>query len=161
MKKATIILILSTAVIFSGFSSKPKYEQIAFDYFFSDIFNSEFKDVSTIEFEGVTMVKFPSFDKDAICFAGLQKLYPEMNSMFNTSFGKPVKISAEASNVKFAKLHRSSKEPKLYVSHKITMIDNIYLLMSVDRPGTSVVTYLFEMDQDGKVSSTCKTEQPQ
>lgn len=75
MKRTISVILVLGLIGLSGFiKESANHEQIAFDYFVSDILGSDFKDIKSIEFKGKTEESFSTLGEYKFCLKPEGKL---------------------------------------------------------------------------------------
>jgi len=157
MKKTTLFLLFGLVVL-SGFTKTPvNYEQIAFDYFISKIFETDFKNVSTIEFKGKTETAYSTLGDYKFCLRPEEKLQALIESVTR----EPLNISKnvryqEIKNLTISDFKEDSKTAKLYLYHTVRAVDNFYVFLSVQQFGKPISNYVVELNVDGEILRYCR-----
>jgi hypothetical protein len=75
MKIKFSVILLMVLISLSGFNTKTEnYEQLAFDFFVSDILPGDFTGITSFEFKGKTEQSFSTLGKYKFCLKPEEKL---------------------------------------------------------------------------------------
>jgi hypothetical protein len=160
MNKSMLATLLLGLIGLSGFIKGAVYpEQIAFDYFFSEIFADDFKNLSAIEFKGKTEERFSSLDGSKFCLKPQEKLQSLIGSVakgpaYNV---KEIRYN-QVKNITITDFKPNSSTAKLYLYHSVRVADNFYVFLSVQVPNERMARYVFEITPEGEISRSCKMD---
>jgi len=160
MNKAILATLLLGIISLSSFN-KPavNYEQIAFDYFVSDIFLKDFKNISVIEFKGQTETSFSTLGDYKFCLKPEEKLQTLIESVTGEPSTTSKAINSDkVKNVTITHFDANSKAAKLFVYHKVRVADNFYVFLSIQKPNEPLYSYVFELNVDGEILRNCTME---
>jgi hypothetical protein len=158
MYKPLLVTLLSVVGTFDFLKKSPdNAEQIAFDYFISEILKEDFKNVSVIEFTGKTEDSFSGLGKYTVC------LKPEK---LQSLVKRAADGRAQTKEIKYDKVKdiavtgftRKSKAPKLYLYHSVHVADNFYVFLTMQIPEEPRSNYVFEITPEGQILRSCKME---
>jgi hypothetical protein len=155
--------IISSTLLFgmlslSSFMTSPvNHEQIAFDYFLSDILTTDFKDLSTLEFKGKTEDTFSTLGTYKFCLKSQERFHSMMEGVTKQSVtvSKQIKYS-QIKNLAITNFNKNSTGTKLYIYPSVHAADNFYVFISVGQSGAAMANYVFELTPEGKILRSCK-----
>jgi hypothetical protein len=136
-----------------------KFEQIAFDYFFENIFEKEFPDEKSIQFSGLTeKERSYLFAYVGPCFEDVDKDF-QINlanaAIEPNSMNKVVNVGAIKNKVKF-KMKKNKGKLALNIYSSTSLDDSNYVLIMLKyKSGQSY--FLFELSNEGEINRWCKT----
>ena len=160
MKTAIFVAFVAGLVNISCY--KPEtivYEQIAFDYFVSDILPTEFAGLSSIEFKGKTENTFSTFGEYKFCLKPEEKLQSLVGEVATGDRKNRQKISYDqVKNVSIVEFKDASVNPKVFVYPSVRVADNYYVFMSLQKPNEEAARFVFELRPEGNISRTCRME---
>lgn len=148
MIKLTLILF---ATIFTD--STDNLEQKATDYFFDNIFKSDYQDYKVVEFKNQTdtskyygiIHKCEIWDKD------LKYLIMSIEP------GQTPDVKANVKDIKIKNLKMNSGRLKVYVYSKVKVSDNYFVSIATYKKLHFANYYFIKFDRDGNIIETCKT----
>ncbi len=144
----------------SGFiNESADYEQVTFDYFVSDILETDFKDVTSFEFKGRTEESFSTLGKFKFCLKPEGKLGTIIKDATKGKKGNVKEI--EFKNVKELKItdFQSKKSGhKLFVYPSVHVANNYYVFLLFQNQKEQPTKYVFELTPEGKISRSCKMD---
>ena len=157
MNKTILATLLVGLICLSSFNKAPvNYEQIAFDYFVSNVLLNDFKDISVIEFRGQTESTFSTLTDYKFCLKPEEKLKSLIENVTAGVSTTSKKINGEkASNVSIANYNASSNDPKLLIYNTVRVADNFYVFLSIQQLNEPAHRYVFELNVDGKIQRSC------
>jgi hypothetical protein len=158
MKKTISTPLLLAILILSSFIKNPvNHEQVAFDYFLSDILTTDFKDLSIFEFKGKTENTFSTLGNYKFCLKPQDRFQSMMEGVTKqpVTFSKEIKYT-QIKNLTIIDFKDNSTGTKLYVYPSVHAADNFYVFISVGQPNAATVNYVFELAPDGKIMRSCK-----
>ena len=157
MNKVILATLLLGLISLSSFNKTAvNHEQIAFDYFVSDIFLRDFKNISAIEFKGQTETSFSSLRDYKFCLKPQEKLQSLIeNVTVGTSPTSTAINSDKVKNVSISHFDPNSKAAKLFVYHKVRVADYFYVFLSIQIPNEPLYSYVFELNVDGEIQRNC------
>jgi hypothetical protein len=160
MKNAMLFTLIVSLPVFSGFKKDSvAYEQVAFDYFASEILRSEFSNISTIEFNGETEHTYSALGKYKFCLKPEKKLQSLVEDAAKGRLEKTKQISHEKiKSISIMSIKSNSGNPKVYVYPAIRVADNFYVFVSLKRPKEPTAKYVFELNPSGEITRNCRME---
>lgn len=154
----TLLSLIMVSCIVLAETDRPNLdtsEQIAFDYFVSEIIKEDFKGLSAIEFKGKLENTYSSLGNYKFCLTP-DRLGPMIKSVTKgKTQTKPVSYnSTDAVSIKG--FTDDPNAAKLYLYRSVHVADNFYVFLSVKLPKEPEVIYIFEITPEGKISRSCK-----
>lgn len=156
MKTCVLAVLISTFGL-SPFTAPDQVnpEQIAFDYFISEILKDDFKNLQTLEFKGRTEENYAALGDYKFCLTP-ERLGPAIKNVANGERQTKQINYKNFGNLEITGFTENKKSAKLYLFKSVTVADSYYILLSIKIPNDSPSTYLFEVTQDGKLLRSCK-----
>lgn len=158
--KKTILSLLTVALTIglSSFATKSlNYEQIAFDYFISDILKRDLTDLSAIEFKGKTEESFSNLGTFKFCLKPEEKLQSLIDGATKGPSNKSKEIIYDqVKNVTITDFTDQFNSAKLYVYHGVRVADNYYVFLSIQKQKKAFANYVFEVNPDGTILRSCR-----
>jgi hypothetical protein len=157
MKKTILTLVIGLIGLSSFIKPAVSYEQIAFDYFISQILVTDFKNLSTIEFSGKTESTYSTLGTYKFCLKPEEKMQSLMEGVTSGLAGIPKDIrNSQIKNVTITNVKENSKTAKLYIYHSVRVIDNFYVFLTLHQTKDHVSKYVVELNVDGEVLRNCR-----
>jgi hypothetical protein len=160
MKRTVSVILVLGLLSLSGFiNESTKYEQIAFDYFISDILGTDFKDVTSFEFKGKTEESFSTLGKYKFCLKPEERLGAIIEEA--TKGEKRNVMEIDFKNIKGPKItdfQSKTSGYRLFVYPSVHVADNYYVFLSFQNLKEQPVKYVFELTPEGKISRSCKMD---
>lgn len=152
--KATMFLGL---ISLSSFDKETvKHEQIAFDYFVSDILLMDFKKMSPIEFKGQTETSFSTLGDFKFCLKPEERLQSLIKSVTGgPSMTSKAINSDKVKTVTITHFNPNSNAAKLLVFNKVRVADRFYVFLSIQKPNEPLYNYVIELDVEGEILRYC------
>jgi len=152
---ATLVLALFSL---SGFVKESKnYEQIAFDFFVSDILRVDFKDITSFEFKGKTEETYSNLGKYKFCLKPEEKLGSMLADISKRAKRNSTEIKHDnISDLKILDFQKQAGVAKLFIYPSLHVADSYYVFLSFQKPNEQPVKYVFELTPDGNISRSCK-----
>jgi hypothetical protein len=127
-------------------------EQKACDYFFANIFKTEYPDYKVIEFDNKT---------DTTRYWGIVQKCKNWDDKTKGQIvsaipGKSTAVIASTTDVRVKKRTKNSGRLKIGVWSKIKVGDNYFVLIQTYRQLRFAEYFLIELNKEGKVVGTCK-----
>ena len=147
MIKLTILSLLTTFT-----DPGTSLEQKACDYFFTNIFKSEYSDYKVIEFDNQT---------DTTRYWGIVHKCKNWDDrtkgqIVSTTPDKSTRVIATTTDVRVKKRTKNSGRLKIGVWSKIKVGDNYFVLIGAYRKLRFAEYFFIELDKEGKIIGTCK-----
>jgi hypothetical protein len=159
MRNVILIALIFGFVSLSSFNKAlVLHEQIAFDYFISDILSNDFKDVGEIEFKGKTETTYSNLGDYKFCLKPEERLGSFMKEITNGSRmmdSKQIRYD-RVKSVTIANFKVNGVVPKLYLYPSLRIADNFYVFLSFQKPNEPFAHYVIELHPDGKISRSCR-----
>jgi hypothetical protein len=157
MKKTIFNFVLFGLFSFSSFTTKfVNHEQIAFDYFISDILKRDFTDLQAIEFKGKTEESFSNLRNYKFCLKPEEKLQPLIEGATKGLKSISKKIDYDQVKIITVTAFKSkSNSAKLYIYHAVRVADNFYVFMSIQKYQEPLNNYVFELNTSGEILRSC------
>jgi hypothetical protein len=160
MKNTFSVTLLAGFISLSGFNNESEnYEQLAFDYFVSDILASDFSDITSFEFKGKTEQSFSTLGKYKFCLKPQEKLGSIMQEVTKGSRKDVREISLQ--NIKglnIVDFEKKASRSRLFLYPSVHVADNFYVFLSFQKLNEEPVKYVFELTPDGEISRSCRME---
>jgi hypothetical protein len=153
----TILTLLFGLLCLSSFTEEAvNHEQIAFDYFVSEILERDFKHLSVIEFKGKTETAYSSLGDYKFCLRPEEKLQTLIKGVTSESLeiSKDVKYS-QIKNLTITNFKEDSQAAKLYVYHSVRVANNYYVFLAMQEANAPTSRYVIELNADGEISRNC------
>ncbi len=158
-RRSSALLILCLLALSSFIKDTMVYEQIAFEYFVSDILKSDFKDLKSLEFKGTSEESYSTLGKYNFCLKPVDKLATIIgDAAKGVSYGARKINSEDVGQVKIVDFQSKAKDPRLFIYPSLHVADNYYVFISLQRLSGNPIKYIIEMRPDGNISRTCKTD---
>lgn len=160
MKKIFSLILVLALVILSGFKNDSlDYEQIAFDYFVSDVLESDFKDVTSFEFKGKTEESYSTLGKYKFCLKPEEKLGSMIEEVTKGLPRKEKEIDyGSTKEITIHNFQSKANGPRLFIYPSVRVADNYYVFILFQRLNKQSVKYVFELSPEGNISRSCKIE---
>lgn len=158
MKKTILVMLMLGLIILSGFNKEPlHYEQIAFDYFISDILGSDFKGVAKIEFKGKPENSYSGLGDYKFCLKPEERLGSIMKEVTKGSRDdlRTVRFQ-QVKGITITDFQDDAAVPKLYLYPSVRVADNFYVFLSLQKPNELSANYVIELNPDGNISRSCR-----
>jgi hypothetical protein len=154
---ATLVLVF---ICLSGFIKESNnYEQIAFDFFVTDILRSDFKDITSFEFKGKTEETYSSLGKYKFCLKPEEKLGSLLADITKKAKSNPKEIKFDnITDLKILDFTKQAGDPKLFIYPSLHVADNYYVFLSFQKANEHPVRYVFELTPEGNISRSCKMD---
>ena len=158
MKKSFSMIPLLGLVGLSGFINNPaNYEQITFDYFVSDILETDFKGVTSFEFKGKTEESFSAFGEYKFCLKPEEKLRAMIEDVTKGMKINPKGIQFKnIKGLKITDLQNNISGYRLFLYPSVRVADRYYVFLSFQNQKEQLVKYVFELTPEGEISRSCK-----
>lgn len=160
MKQTFSVILLAGFVCLSGFvKESANYEQITFDYFVSDILESDFGDIKSIEFKGMTEESYSTFGNYKICLKPGEKLGSMIEEI--TKGNKRTAKEIDYENVRqltILDFQKKATGSRLFVYPSVHVADNYYVFVLFQQPNEQPVKYVVELTPAGDISRSCKMD---
>jgi len=159
MKKTIFsFLIFGIFSLFSFTTTKfVNHEQIAFEYFISDILKRDFTDLQAIEFKGKTEESFSKLRRFKFCMKPEEKLQSLLEDATKVRETNSKQINYDQiNNVTITDFTDKSNRAKLYIYQAVRVADNFYVFLSIQQRKESLQNYVFELNSDGELLRSCK-----
>lgn len=145
-----------------GFVKKESenYEQITFDYFVSEILQSDFKEVTSFEFKGRTEESFSSLGSYKFCLRPEERLgtaIQELTKRRTKSHVKEIEF-LNTGGLKITDFQKKATGYRLLVYPSLHVADNYYVFLSLQKHKEQPIRYVFEVTPEGDVSRSCKID---
>jgi hypothetical protein len=158
MKRTLLAILVLAFITLSGFIKESvKYEQIAFDYFVSDVLASDYKEIATINFKGKTEESYEALGTYKFCLKPAEKLGSVMEEVTKGLTRNAKEISLE--HIKGLTIHDFGSEAtgsKLFVYTALHVADNHYVFITFEKSDDEIIKYVFELSSDGNISRSCE-----
>jgi len=159
MKKAIFSFLVFGLFSLTSFTI-PKFvnhEQIAFDYFISEILKRDFTDLQTIEFKGKTEESFSKLRNFKFCLKPEEKLQPLIEDATKVREINSKQIDYDQiNNIIIIDFKDKSNSAKLYIYQAVRVADNFYVFLSIQQRKESLSNYVFELNSNGEILRSCK-----
>ena len=159
MKKTIFSFLVFGLFSFSSFTTTRfvNHEQIAFDYFISDILKRDFTDVQAIEFKGKTEESFSKLRNVKFCLKPEEKLQSLIEDATKVRETNSKQIDYDQiTNVTITDFTGKSNTAKLYIYQAVRVADNFYVFLSIGRRKEPLSNYVFELNSNGEILRSCK-----
>lgn len=159
MKKALLVTLIMGLIGLTGFKKDSiVYEQVAFNYFVSDILVSDFSDVSAIEFKGETESSYSTLGEYRFCLKPEQKLQSIIKDTAKgqTKGRQRIKYD-QVSAISITEFKKDAVNPRLFVYPALRVADKYYVFVLLQRPDISA-KYVLELNPDGNISRNCRMD---
>ncbi|MBN8651675.1 MAG: hypothetical protein J0L67_09620 [Cytophagales bacterium] len=159
MKKTFPAMLFVGFILLMAFVNKPAdHEQIAFDYFISDILGNDFKDVTSFEFKGVTEESYATLGKYNFCLRPEEKLGSMIKEL--TAMKRQTKEIdfANVSGLKITNFQSKTSGHRLFVYPSLHVAENYYVFLSFQKLKEHPIKYVFELNMEGDILRSCKME---
>jgi hypothetical protein len=160
MKKTLSLILVLGLISLSGFIKESvDYEQIAFNYFVSDILRSDFKDISSFEFKGATEESYSTLGKYKFCLKPEEKLsaiIAEMTKGFRRN-GREIRYE-HIKDLTILDFESKANGSKLLIYPSVHVADNYYVFMSFQKSREQLAKYVFELTPQGNISRSCNMD---
>ena len=132
-----------------------KIEQIAFDYFFNEIFSTEYKDdICKISFNGFTENELSSFGIYKPCFE--EEISIKLNVKANES-KESIPISINKENVENLKFKKGKSKYRLNIMKASKIGDFYYVQIELTKKNHFTNAYYLRISDKEVVIKCCKT----
>lgn len=134
-----------------------KFEQEAFDYFFTNIFKLEYQKVKAIQFRKYTERTLTEFDLFDNCFQGEDQV---RKGLYDNAHGKSISekiIDVERVDYVSFKDRKVKSKIRMRILQAVEVDEKVYVAIELIAPLYSTDAYFFEFGKDGKVLRWCKT----
>ncbi|MEJ7645343.1 MAG: hypothetical protein WKF87_12175 [Chryseolinea sp.] len=160
MKKAILIPLVIGLIGLSGFKEDSiVFEQVAFDYFVSDILLSEFHGLSNIEFKGKTEHTYSTLGEYKFCLKPEEKLQSIIKDAAKREKAQTKRIGYDQINtISITEFKENAANPKVYVYPAIRVAENYYVFISFQMPNEPAAKYVFEINPEGRISRNCRMD---
>ncbi len=154
----TIFTLPIVLISLSSFTcTTVNYEQVAFDYFMSDIFERDFKSLSVMEFKGKTDDTYSTLGDYKFCLKPEEKL----QALIKNVTKEPLTISTDIKyshikNVTITNFKDDSNTTKLHLYHAVRVADNVYVFLTIHKQNEPLYKYVFELNVDGEILRNCR-----
>ena len=158
MKKSFSIILVLGLISLSGFiNQRPHYEQITFDYFVSDILNTDFNDVTAFEFKGKPEESFSALGKFQFCLKPEEKLGAIIRDATKGEKRNAKEIEFKhVKELKITDLQSNTSGHRLFIYPSLHVADNYYVFLSFQNQKKQPIHYVFELTPQGNISRSCK-----
>ena len=148
--KGTFILVLFLYGL--TVNSQSRSEQIAFDYFFSDIFSKEYsEEICKIRFSGFTEKEVTNYGHYKPCFKD-----DEFNFENSANYGAIVELSTNNVNSKIKFKKRKTKF-RIYVLNAFEKEKYNIVQVEFTKNNEYTDAYYLKVNKNGKVEKWCKS----
>jgi hypothetical protein len=160
MKGTLTVRLLVVLIILSGFvKESATYEQIAFDYFISDVLGNDFKDITSFQFKGRTEDSFSSLGKYKICLTPEKKLGSLIENLTKGARRNAKEIRYDnSSGFTILDFESKTRSSRLLIYPSLHVADNYYVLLLFEQPEEQPAKYVFEITPDGNISRSCRMD---
>jgi hypothetical protein len=158
MKKTMSVMLMFGLLVLSSFNKEPlHYEQIAFDYFITDILGSDFKDIAKIEFKGKPENSHSALGNYKFCLKPEERLGSSVKEATKGSRQdlKPI-IYKQLKSITIVDFKDDPVTPKLYIYPTVRVADNFYVFLSLHKPNEPFANYVIELNPSGNISRSCR-----
>ena len=158
MKKTIFSLLIFGLIGLSSFTTKSvNYEQIAFDYFISDILTRDFTNLSAIEVKGTTEESFSNWGNYKFCLKPVEKLQSLVEGATKGLRSNSKEIDYDqVKNITVTAFTDKSNSAKLYVYNAVHVADNFYVFLSIQNRKEILFNYVFELNSNGEILRSCE-----
>ena len=160
MKRTLSVILIVGLISLSGFIKEPaNYEQIAFDYFVSDILETDFKGITSFTFKGKTEESFSSLGNYKFCLKPEEKLGSLIEEVTKGSRRKVKEIRYEhIKGLTILDFKSKGSASSLFVYPSVHVADNYYVFLSFQKSNEQAVEYVFELTPEGNISRSCRMD---
>jgi hypothetical protein len=158
MKKTILVMLTLGLITLSGFNKEPlHYEQIAFDYFISDILENDFKDIAKVEFKGKPENSHAGLGDYKFCLKPEERLGSSIKEITKGPRQdlKPVNYK-QLKDITIVDFKDDTVVPKLYLYPSVRVADNFYVFLSLQKPNEPIANYVIELNPNGNISRSCR-----
>ena len=157
MKKSFPAILFVGFIFLTAFVNKPAdYEQIAFDYFISDILGNDFKDVTSFEFKGVTEESYATLGKYKFCLRPEEKLASMIKGLTGMKRQSKEINFTNVNSLKITDFQSRARGHRLFVYPSLHVAENYYVFVSFHKVKEQPVNYVVELTPEGDILRSCK-----
>jgi hypothetical protein len=158
MKKTMVSFLMFGVFSLSSFTTTKfvNHEQIAFDYFISDILKRDFTDLQAIEFKGKTEASFSRLRNFKFCLKPEEKLQSLIEDATKVGVTNSKEINYDQiNNLVITDFTDRSHSAKLYIYQAVRVADNFYVFLSIQKYKEPLNNYVFELNSKGEILRSC------
>lgn len=133
------------------------FEQRAFDYFFSNLFQERYPSIDAIQFAGCTEKIFTEFDLYKNCFQDGDQIRKGLYDNAHGKLGSEKVISTKNLSAISFKTKKVKSKVKLHILQATEVDEKYYVMVGLIKLADYTDAYFFEFDQRGEVIRWCKT----
>ena len=150
-KKIRPVIIIIFSLIFYSSNAQQSYEQIAFDYFFANIFPKEYSEkICKINFSNETETVISAFGHYKPCF-------DEKEVLFSHSTKTEAIVPIKTENVNEVKFIKRKSKYKINVLKTYFYKDYYYAQIEFTKKNEFTNAYYLKINKDKNVIKWCKT----
>ena len=160
MKKGFLVTLIMGLIGLTGFMKDSiVYEQVAFNYFISDILLGEFADVAAIEFKGETESSYSTLGEYKFCLKPEEKLQSIIkDAAKGETKGRQQITFDQVNTIAITEFKKDAVNPKLYVFPALRVADKYYVFVLLQLPNKSPAKFVLELNPEGKISRSCRMD---
>jgi hypothetical protein len=159
MKKVIFSFLMFGLFSLSSFTTTKlvSHEQIAFDYFISDILKRDFADLQATEFKGKTEESFSKLRNFKFCLKPEERLQSLIEGATKGARNNSKEINYDqVKNITVTAFTDKSNSAKLYVYNALRVADNFYVFLSIQTRKEFLSNYVFELNSNGEILRSCE-----
>ena len=148
-----LLSVLAFGFVTTAFTRPgPSLEQIATDYFFSDIFREEYPDYKAIEFDNQTDTsRYWSTTYKCVNWDDEIK-----RQILSSTPDRSTQVTATVTDLRVKKVTRNSGKLRISVWSKVKVGNSYFVLIGAYRKLRFSEYFLFELDSEGRIIQMCK-----